>query len=275
MKNIQLIFYQLNMAFNNTFTSNTPILHIPHSSTHIPSRTGYVADDAQLKAEINKLTDWFTNDLFDGDNGIKIVAPFSRIFCDVERFADDTQEPMAQYGMGCTYLSTDDGKVLRVLKNKMRNEIINQYYVPHHNLLNEAVNQQVSKWAWAMIVDCHSFSNTPFQRDANKKQPRPHINIGTDNFHTPVWLMKLAENYFSSHKLSVGINWPYSGTMVPLQHYHISKNVMSIMIELNRSLYMNENTIEKTAEYQSVKMMLSNFLKELNIEMQKHQHSAH
>ena len=39
-----------------------------------------------------------------------IIAGFSRIFCDPERFTDGTQEIMAQYGMGVLYEKSDEGE---------------------------------------------------------------------------------------------------------------------------------------------------------------------
>lgn len=79
------------------------VLHIPHSSTFIPLKDGYVVSDEILQSEMLKLTGWHTEDLFRSEEDEMIVAPFSRIFCDPERFPDDAQEVMAQFGMGVLY----------------------------------------------------------------------------------------------------------------------------------------------------------------------------
>jgi N-formylglutamate amidohydrolase len=76
------------------------ILHIPHASTHIPSRAAYLLSDEALEAEILRLTDWYTDDLFNDGQDLQIVAKFSRLYCDVERFAYDDMEVMAPFGMG-------------------------------------------------------------------------------------------------------------------------------------------------------------------------------
>ena len=83
------------------------ILHVPHSSTTIRLTDGYVINNDALAKEMLKLTDWYTDDLFQSDEHEMIKADFSRIFCDPERFTDDSQEIMSQYGMGVLYEKND------------------------------------------------------------------------------------------------------------------------------------------------------------------------
>ena len=74
------------------------IIHIPHASTHIPTRDGFLVDGARIEKELLTLTDWHTDDLFvdAARDDHPVAAGFSRIFCDVERFADDRLEVMAK-----------------------------------------------------------------------------------------------------------------------------------------------------------------------------------
>ena len=81
---------------NDTIFKKKIILHIPHSSINIPIMEGYIVDVNSLANEMLKLTDWYTDDLFNSDGDEMIKAEFSRIFCDPERFTDDSQEIMAQ-----------------------------------------------------------------------------------------------------------------------------------------------------------------------------------
>ena len=52
------------------------ILHIPHSSTEIPLFDGYLSSQEKINQEIIKLTDWYTDDIFDSDQDDRIIAPF-------------------------------------------------------------------------------------------------------------------------------------------------------------------------------------------------------
>jgi N-formylglutamate amidohydrolase len=52
---------------------------------------------------------------------------------------------------------------------------------------------------------------------------------------------------------SVAINHPFAGTIVPLPYYTQEARVLSIMIEINRKLYMHEDTGEKGPLFARVK----------------------
>lgn len=239
------------------------ILHIPHASNKIPDKNGFVISDELLSHEMNKLTDWYTDELFYSPDDIIIKADFNRIFCDPERFTDDSQEIMSKYGMGVLYTKTDTGLLMRDIDSNLKNQILKDYYFPHHDELNQAVKEQLDKFDHALIIDCHSFSDTPFLRDLNKRPNRPDINIGTDKFHTSDLIKDFSMAYFKSRGLSVGLDWPYSGTIVPLDYYQFRRDVNSIMIEVNRKLYLKPDSTEKNDNFEAVQKILNNYLSEL------------
>ncbi|MGY3214031.1 N-formylglutamate amidohydrolase [Mucilaginibacter sp. HD30] len=236
-----------------------PILHIPHASTNIPDKTGYLVSDDKLEDEMLLLTDWHTNELFTFAGGIPIIADFNRVFCDVERFADDEQEVMASYGMGVCYKRCDDGSDLRILTTEQQSTIINSFYKPHHDKLTVAVDEQLKVNGHALIIDCHSFSNEPFKRDLSQETPRPGICIGTDSYHTPMALLHFTEAYFKGRGYKVKCNSPYSGSIIPFKHYKKDKRVCSIMIEVNRDIYMVPGTNSKSRGYFKTKLAIHEY----------------
>jgi N-formylglutamate deformylase len=236
------------------------ILHIPHSSNSIPMDKGYVVGKKILNQEIIKLTDWYTDDLFSFEDSIIVKADFSRIFCDTERFSDDSQEVMAKYGMGVLYEKSDDGFVIREVNTELREEILNNYYWPHHEKLNLAVNDQLKSNGKALIVDCHSFPSYPLIRDLSQEKNRPDFNIGTDPFHTPKYLIEISKDFFKENGYTLGIDWPYSGSIVPLDHYHKTKKVETIMLEINRALYLNEPGNKMSSNYLAIKKIVTEYL---------------
>lgn len=236
------------------------ILHIPHSSNRIPFYDGFIDDMDIINSEILKLNDWHTSDLFYSSSDISIVADYSRIFCDPERFEDDSIEVMAKFGMGVLYTKTDLGEFLRHVTPELRRRILNEYYIPHHNQLSEAVKRLLMQFSKAKIIDCHSFSDTPFKRDQNQDLDRPDFCIGIDSFHTPQLLIDQSIDFFREKGYKVGINIPYIGSIVPLEYYQFNKNVHSIMLEINRKLYLSLDSNEKSANYPEIKNMVKEFI---------------
>lgn len=236
------------------------VLHIPHSSAEIPDFEGYVSTEDEIRKEIIKLTDWYTDDLFDSQEDDKVIAPFSRIFCDVERFADDDLEVMAKFGMGVLYEKFDNGNQLRNVTPKLKSGVLKNYYRKHHDLLEIAVKDHLEQTESCLILDCHSFPSSPFSCALVQDNNTPDFNIGTDSYHTPSYLIEASQEFFKSRGLSLGIDTPYSGSIVPMEYYQKDPRVSSIMLEVNRRLYLNEPTNEKSMNYQKTKEVVQDYI---------------
>lgn len=219
------------------------IFHIPHSKTEIPEQ--FQSDFVSTKLmenEIKLLTDFATDEIFTIGSATKLVFPYSRIFCDVERL-DDENEVMFERGRGFYYTKTDNGELLRENLNGSKKVIYDEYYLKHHQTLTNLVDQKLHDIKFCVIVDCHSFADVPFSSDIEQHGERPDFCIGTDEFHTPKWLSDMAYDYLIQQGYSVKINYPYVGTIVPMKHYKANEDVHSIMIEINRKLYMDGGII--------------------------------
>jgi N-formylglutamate deformylase len=155
----------------------------------------------------------------------------------------------------------DRGLVIRHVTDEMRNSILENYYKVHHQKLSDAVKVQLKAHHKAVIIDCHSFPEIPLERSLVKDVPRPDFNIGTDEFHTPQELMDLAVHFFERKGYSLGIDSPYSGTIVPSEHYKRNNAVQSIMLEVNRRLYLVDKTNEKSSDYSKVKAVTNEFIR--------------
>ena len=235
------------------------ILHIPHASKEIPLLDGYQLPLKRLQEEMHLLTDHYTDELFRRENATIIQSPCSRIFCDMERFEDDAHEPMSRFGMGVLYTHTDSGEHMREVNEQLRERILEGYYRPHHRRFASAVDAELRATGRALIVDCHSYPDQPLQRDVEKRLPRPDFNIGTDIFHTSKELIDRASEFFAERGYSLGVDWPYAGSIVPMAHYRKDQRVKSIMLEVNRRLYMDEQSGEKLPQFESIREVVQEF----------------
>jgi N-formylglutamate deformylase len=230
--------------------SSDVLLHIPHASTHLPDRWRriFLLGEEDLRFELVTMTDWHTDALFDaGADADRLVFEVSRLLVDVERFEDDTLEPMAERGMGVVYTRTHDAKPLK--SEGCREELIAEFYRPHHEKMDDWVEQSLARHGRALIVDCHSYPSIPLPSDWDQLPNRPDFCIGTDLFHTPAWLVASAREAIERSGHTVEIDRPYRGTIVPMRHWQKAAAVCSIMIEINRRLYIDERTGERSDGY--------------------------
>jgi N-formylglutamate deformylase len=238
------------------------IFHVPHDSKRIPDevRNQFVLDDVELGAELCRMTDHHTLELFTfliPEDQI-VCAPVSRLVVDVERFENDAEEPMAGRGLGVIYSYTSDlGELRRVITDEERRVLLERYYHPHHLRLTQSVDSALSVHDKCLIVDCHSFPShaLPYEFDSFGKV-RPDICLGTDDFHTPPELTEQMLKNFEKQGFSVALNSPFAGALVPMKHYRKDQNVQALMIEVNRALYCDEKTGVKGDNFGEVSRLI-------------------
>ena len=193
----------------------------------------------------------YTDELFDIDSSdsTKIVFPYSRVFCDVERFNDE-RESMLKYGQGVVYSHGINGKKFRDISKKTYDDIIKNYYDVHSSLVREKVVQSKNP----ILIDCHSFSNetyrcTPFTSDVSDLYP--DICMGFNGDKKSEQLALLLVNYWQKVGLTVAMNTPYAGT------YQIDR-FPAVMIEVNKRLYLENDYLTKKRDFSKVRDWIVN-----------------
>jgi len=239
------------------------VLHVPHDTTMIPAdvRGQLLLTDEELRKELRQMTDHLTEALFTTCAGEAVVvkSPVSRLVVDVERFADDENEPMAARGMGAIDRVTSSlAPLRRQLSDEQRSSLMQAWYYPHHDRLESAVAAAVDRHGQCLVLDCHSFPSTPLpyeQGDASLS--RPEICIGTDPFHTSEAIAQAFASAFSGAGWTIAINQPFSGAMVPASRYQRDLRVGAVMVEVNRRLYLQEADATPRLDFDDVAARLS------------------
>ncbi|MBP5385523.1 MAG: N-formylglutamate amidohydrolase [Lachnospiraceae bacterium] len=231
---------------------NNPILiNVPHSATYIPPTEEKYFTTPDIGHEINVMTDHYCDDLYDtGDRMIRF--PISRLVCDPERFRDDSEEIMASIGMGAIYSSCSDGSELKEISPKHKERLLSRYYDRYHNRFEREVEKKLQKHGKCLIIDGHSFYDEPLPYEFDQYRDRPDICIGTDEYHTPDRVVEMLCSYFRGRGYSVELNRPFAGCIVPIRYYRSDRRVKSVMIEINRRIYM-DHSLAKTCGYMRIK----------------------
>ena len=199
------------------------VLNIPHASNNGIGLTQWEHKE-MLLPEIRKWTDWYTDLIFipEKKDRIKtIVADYSRFVVDVERLPDD---PMNKCGQGIIY--TDFNGFHRDVDEEER-MVLMGYYYSYIKKLKSMLSDH------SLLIDCHSFPS-----DLNDVD----ICIGyNDDWSRPTdFIIELVAEAFKRLGLKVDFNTPYSNAIAPETSYTYN----SIMIEINKKLYLNEKTLE-------------------------------
>lgn len=226
------------------------LLHVPHSSTSFPRESHFTFDD--LDHEERLLIDYFTDELFIPKvTSAKIgyaVFPYCRLYCDVERLMND---PLEADGLGFNYsrkVPTADGLSESVRSFGTKEEAFDRYVDFHAEVAKRLFRSGDN----TLLIDCHSFSSLP-----NLLNPTPPdidicIGFNDDETRPDESTIRNIAQYFKSFGYKVGINEPFSNSKtfdVPIK-YH------TLMIEVNKRLYMDEETLEKAAGFDEIRQRI-------------------
>lgn len=214
------------------------LLHVPHSSSSFPENSNHSYND--LDYEERLLVDYYTDELFvshaETEHISSVVFPYCRLYCDVERLIND---PLEKEGLGIRYLrevKTGSGYPYRSFSSK--NEAFIQY-IDFHSSVSKKI---IAMGEGTLLIDCHSFSSKPNLLNSNPPDIDICIGYNDDDTCPNKVVIGNIVHYFESLGYKVGMNEPFSNSKtfsVPIK-YH------SAMIEVNKRLYMDELTLEKT-----------------------------
>ncbi|MGM9858905.1 MAG: N-formylglutamate amidohydrolase [Bacilli bacterium] len=211
------------------------LMHFPHSSLDVPDSFW---EDVQINNDyfnhINLLmSDVLLLEYFKDWDYEKIIAPYSRLYVDVEKYWDHEKELMAKYGMGAIYTKDLYGNDLHIKSDNFIKEA-KSYYDNHHERLSKACDCEQD----ILIIDIHSF-NDKMSSLFNKRRHLPDVCIGVNNDDSRnndlLNEIKLWDK--ANHSFKYKINYPYSGSILP--NYRNGKNkIYSIMFEFNKRWYL-------------------------------------
>ena len=224
----------------------------------------------ELQGELNRITDHATDQIFLNafPEAKPVVFPVSWLVVDPERFFDDSEEPMSQVGMRVLYNRGSLCQSIREAPNPEKPEQrLQRFYVPHHQKLTEVVDNMLQAHGRCLIIDGHSYPAVALPYELQQKSARPEFCLGTDAFHTPEELIASIENQLSHLGYSTARNEPFGGTIVPMKFYQQDQRVQSLMIEINRGLYLREDYSVDEAELEKVVEglgMIRSFLGSIN-----------
>jgi N-formylglutamate amidohydrolase len=121
------------------------------------------------------------------------------------------------------------------------------------------VTEAVDRHGRALVLDAHSFPSSPFPFE-DPSLARPDVCLGFEAPHVPGELVAALGARCRDRGLSVAHNEPFAGSYVPLSRYGRDARVGSVMVELNRRLYCDEATGERSAGFAATAGLVSDLV---------------
>jgi N-formylglutamate amidohydrolase len=241
------------------------IFNSPHSGRIYPS-TFLAASRLDLRA-LRRSEDAYVEELFAFVAGLGapfLYAHFPRAYLDVNRepyeldpalFHDglphfaNTQSVRVVGGLGtiARIVSESDEIYREPLSVGAALERINRLHTPYHETLAALLLAAKKEFGVAALIDCHSMPSNPITDQAGG---RPDFVLG-DRFGTScsAELTRLAASQLKALGYVVVLNKPYAGGYITEHYGRPHKAQHAIQIEINRALYMDETSFEKSAGF--------------------------
>lgn len=247
----------------------------PHSGTQYPVDFDYACDHDLLE----KAEDKFVDDLFASapDHGACLLAAlFPRSYLDVNRAADDidpelfsgdwpyddlpvnpSNRSFAGIGLLRRLVRPGDPVYNRQLSPEEIKSRIETYYRPYHKVLEKLIEGAHYNFGQVWHINCHSMpSSSPARGALNRVNPfiQPDFVLGDrDGTSCDLDFTHYLRDQLKSMGYKVAINDPYKGVELVKRYSAPSTGRHSIQIEISRGLYLDEETYEKSKNYDALK----------------------
>ena len=245
------------------------IFDSPHSGADYPADFGYACSPRLLR----QAEDAHVDTLYSAapENGATLIAAlFPRSYIDVNRALDDIDQQLldgpwpgpvaasdrARVGMGLVRRVCRPGLAMydRKLRVPEITQRIDRYYRPYHAALADAIDGATERFGAAWHVNCHSMPSSRGPRAPISGWERADFVLGDrDGTTCAIGFRRLVQGTLQRLGYDVRINDPYKGVELVRRFGHPRKGWHSIQIEINRRLYMNEDTLERSVNFPRLK----------------------
>lgn len=138
---------------------------------------------------------------------------------------------------------------------------IDRFYIPYHKQLDHALSAMRDSFGFAILIDCHSMpGKLKFFGGVNQ----PDFILGDQHGRSCSQSFSLyAADLLREKGYTVSLNRPYSGGFITAHYGKPVENFHSLQIEINRSLYLNEISLEMNSNFLNLHKDLMDFAADL------------
>lgn len=247
------------------------IFDSPHSGHIYPDDFNHACPLDDLR----RSEDMYVEELFAGTpayGAAFLQAHFPRSYIDVNRAVDDIDpkllaEPWpvgeinptsrSDAGIGLIRRLIKPGVSVynRPLKAAEIIQRIETYYTPYHKALEKLLDEAYENFGQVWHINCHSMPAStalprrPIGMLGQKPKTADFVLGNRDNTTCDMNFMHAIQSFLRGRGYTVTINDPFKGVELVERYSSPARNRHSLQIEINKKLYMDEQTFEKTKTY--------------------------
>ena len=248
----------------------------PHSGDRYPDDFDFACDFHTLESAEDK----YVEDLFAAapNHGVTFLhAHFPRSYIDVNRAAEDIDtELLSEEWSGPFEIAPSSrshagiGLIRRLVRpgvpvydrNLTTEEILHRldtYYHPYHNALEALINETHYNFGQVWHINCHSMpASSAYPRRGiglvgNRPKPADFVLGDRDATACDNDFTHALRDFLKELGYTVSINDPFKGVELVEKYSSPAEGFHSLQFEINKSLYMDEETLEKTSDYNALK----------------------
>lgn len=252
----------------------------PHSGRDYPR--SLIRQSVLDQRTLRSSEDAFVDQLFasaprEGAPFLTAIAP--RAWIDVNRSVDEldsalidgvrksAHNPRVASGLGVVPRVVANGR--SIYRGKITHqevaERIDTIWRPWHDAISTLMDDSVSLFGEAILIDCHSMPHEAIETIAHPQGARPEIVLG-DRFGAAASadVVDRIEAAFGAAGLRVARNSPFAGAYVTQHYGRPLNNRHVVQIEIDRSLYMNEQAIRPNSNFENFRGLIQSVVAEVS-----------
>lgn len=257
------------------------VLDSPHSGHAFPDDFGAVVTEAELREG----EDCYIDELYAG--GPELGAPllaalWPRTYLDPNRHAGDVDLDLiegpwggeykpsgkAKVGKALIWRTLEDGRPIysRKLSPETVRKRIEGFHAPYHEKIRHLLNDTHARFGRVYHINCHSMRSVAGkQGEDGEGNVRADFVLGDrDGTSCDPVFTEFVRAALAGMGYGVKVNDPYKGVELVRAYSDPKAGRHGLQIEINKRLYMDEATLRRNEGFSSLRLSITELLKEIS-----------
>lgn len=142
---------------------------------------------------------------------------------------------------------------------------LENYYRPYHAELKDNIDRMHKAWGFVYQISCHCMSAVGAPTHPDPGQNRADFCIGNLEGKTATYeFMEFLHGSITELGYTCTINMPYTGGELNSRYGRPEAGIESVMLEINKKLFMDVKTFKKTNDFEKIRFDLQKLMQKIS-----------